>query len=190
MLILLLLVVAASATLAVEEPDLAVSNGADDRQLQSSSRLRMYWQKGYMWQESPYEWWWCMQCDGYCRVNRPMKIRECSNNNNWLQIYDTNGNGEAMIRDPDTDLCLTARRLSSRRFSVVMQWCNVNDSQQRWWTAGNGSFGGGGPFEIQPAGFTNEFCLKTQHHPKDGEKTKLTTCAVARKTDTSYWIKY
>ena len=37
-----------------------VRAAADGEDAAASFRLRLYWEKGYLWQDTPDEMWWCM----------------------------------------------------------------------------------------------------------------------------------
>ena len=45
-------------------------------------RLRLYWKKGYRWQESSRETYWCMECDGSCSSGNKIEIKWCSSSDN------------------------------------------------------------------------------------------------------------
>ena len=45
-------------------------------------RLRLYWEKGYRWQESSRETFWCMECDGSCSSGNKIEIKWCSSSDN------------------------------------------------------------------------------------------------------------
>jgi hypothetical protein len=47
----------------------------DHRQLQGSFRLKMFWQKGYFWQESAKEKKWCLTCRNGCKSGSNVQIR-------------------------------------------------------------------------------------------------------------------
>jgi DUF5010 C-terminal domain len=161
--------------------------------------VKLYWEPGYTWQEETFERKWCLECDAPgCLPGSYVKLRPCDEK--WSTLNDVfqfipvpNATGIAMIRDPTFDTCLSGRRLgstiNSTRWNVTMSTCSSSSLEQRWWTAGNGHFWAG-RFEIQPAGTTDQFCLKSHHHPTPGEVLKLESCRLARIYQTSYWVPY
>ena len=60
-------------------------------------RLRLYWQRGYYWQESRREMYWCMQCSGRCGENDAVYVDYCE-----LHFFVTflHGHIKYSLRDP------------------------------------------------------------------------------------------
>jgi hypothetical protein len=47
----------------------------DRRQVEESFRLKIFWQKGYYWQESTKERKWCLTCRNGCKSGSNVQIR-------------------------------------------------------------------------------------------------------------------
>ena len=62
------------------------------RNLGSYFNMRLYWKKGYMWQESPSEKKWCMKCkSGSCQKGSGIKIARCNRDDYRQQFFFDNG---------------------------------------------------------------------------------------------------
>ena len=150
-------------------------------------RLRLYWEKGYFWQETREETFWCMQCrHPPCRNGNKLYITYCGRNNQYFTFEDIPGsnNNEYLISlvGPN-DLCLQRED----NLDIYMRPCNSNNNAQRWIPQG-GTFDSH-RFEITPKGASN-LCITQRHHPKDDEEVEIEPCNTARKSDTSFWEKY
>jgi len=174
----------------------------------ASTRIKMYHELGYFWQcdnvcddSDPaldFDPKWCLQCDGTaCEENEFARMRTCdetpaSTENTMfeLDITTTELGEEAKIKASNSNLCLTVEKYTDKtnRMNTKMKPCDGSDSQI-WWTGGYGSFSGSVKFEVHPKG-DPDYCLTTQHHPKDGEDARVEKCAFARKDVSNFWIKY
>eukprot|EP00980_Cylindrotheca_fusiformis_P013668 scaffold3515_cov126-Cylindrotheca_fusiformis.AAC.17 len=112
-----------------------------------AKKLKMYWERGYFWQESTKERFWCMACtdcdtltegDGWEGGCKKPSNRKCSSGNNiWIhkckdvkerfEIIRHSGSGD-QIRVYGTNLCLST---ISNRFLEV-RGCNSNSPNQLW----------------------------------------------------------
>ena len=149
----------------------------------SSTALKMYWEPGYMWQESPDEKRWCMVCRGSCSAGNSIRLTQCDSGTAPTQFL-INGaliGPNAMIQAAGTDVCLQANTGAGE---IVLANCNSFNMDQ-WF---QGSFGGS-RFEIR-TGILLDQCLTQEHHPKSGEEVRIYFCNVAREDQTSYWEKY
>jgi hypothetical protein len=83
------------------------------------------------------------------------------------------------------ELCL---ELNTKSWNYEVKRCDTSDALQRF-ASGNGNHDGSGRFEMYPTTKSN-FCLTQRHHPKYGEQLRAETCESARRSNTSFWIKY
>ncbi len=141
-------------------------------------RLRLYWQRGYNWQNSSSEKWWCAECTGNCSNGSRLQIRRCSQTSRqkWVAVDKT-------IRfAPNRSLCLTASGVGAKN-PVRLRTCNGGRGQK---------FDGvreQGRFELQPSSNPGR-CISQHHHPKDKEPLYPETCSKTRSTKTTYWQVY
>lgn len=141
-------------------------------------RLRLYWQRGYNWQNSSSEKWWCAECTGNCSSGSRLQIRKCSQSSRqkWVAVDKT-------IRfAPNRSLCLTASGVGAKN-PVRLRSCNGGRDQK---------FDGvqqQGRFELQPSSNPGR-CISQHHHPKDKEPLYPETCSKTRETKTTYWQVY
>jgi hypothetical protein len=165
-----------------------------------ATRIKMWWQDGFFWQEETLDPFWCLECDGStCNDGDYVRTRACDNvtlgtNNNALLDFVTTGSGgssgndEYQMKDYATNMCLTAENYESEKVNMRMRTCNSSSPGQVWWTAED-FLSSTEPFEIHPQG-TSSWCFTTHHHPKDGEDARLERCGLARKDNSSYWIRF
>jgi hypothetical protein len=161
---------------------------------QETFTLRLYWERGYCWQEDCDEIFWCAYYNydrSYCYYNNEedddceedrMYIDSCNFDEYWdhkFRFLFLDG-GEAMIQTEFGNNCWA--RYGRR---IYLETCE-NSSRQRWY-APNGSFSGS-RFEISQAG--TDLCVSQNHHPKQREVIEMHTCEDARDDDTSYWTRY
>jgi len=143
-----------------------------------SFRLRLYWQRGYNWQSSSAEKWWCAECTGNCSSGSHLQIRKCSQTSRqkWAAVDKT-------IRfAPNTSLCVTASGVGSSN-PIRLRQCNGGRDQK---------FDGvqeQGKFELQPS-YNPSRCISQHHHPKDKEPLYPESCSKTRSTKTTYWQVY
>ena len=144
---------------------------------QEDFRLRLYWERGYYWQESRQEKWWCMQCRKSCNNGDSIYLRSCRSD------YDK----QRFVRYGDTirpvrnqAMCLTRNGGKYVRFEPC-----TGASRQMW-----SSFGRRNKFELTTKWENTSTCLSQDHHPKSGERVYLERCYKARRHDTSFWTMY
>jgi len=139
-------------------------------------RLRLYWEKGYRWQESSREKWWCMECRGSCSSGTSIKTSKCdsSRRQRFIAIGKT-------IRPASAPaLCMTVRGYDGARDPVRLRRCN-HGADQRW-----NEVTTTGKFELSSESRSTR-CMSQHHHPKEGEAVYPADCALQRSHDTSYW---
>lgn len=143
------------------EPAQGVTHGGNSHSIFSSSkptksfRLRLYWQRGYNWQDSSSERWWCAQCTGNCSSGSRLQLGKCSSTNRqkWLAV------GDSIVFAPNPSLCMTASGFGSGN-PIRLQRCNGGRDQK---------FSGvkeAGRFELQPVSALGVRCVSQHHHPK------------------------
>ena len=148
----------------------------------SNFRLKLYWQKGYYWQEETIERKWCMKCrNAGCSYGNKIYISECGGSSQRFDFIPV-GNDEVLIQLHGQNLCF--ERVNK---DIYMYPCDSNNSRQQWY-AKRGEFDEY-RFEISQNGFNN-YCITQRHHPKDDEEVELEPCTQARDGQTSYWNRY
>jgi hypothetical protein len=147
-----------------------------ERRLQTFFNLRLYWEQGYRWQESPSEKFWCLKCQNSgCTRGSGVKIARCSKDD-WRQHFFFD-DGRIRTRR-NLDVCLER---SGR--SIVLKGCDSSDDQV--WA----SLRKDKPFRLQIPG-NDDKCATQHHHPKDGEKVFMASCKLASNSQTDKWIVY
>lgn len=165
--------------------------------------LRLHWQRGYRWQESSKEKFWCLACKRECNLNDGVDIQWCNRSDAKQQFYFDNGK----IRSGrNKRMCLT--RMGR---SIKLRSCSSTQHQK--WSGLSSS--GRGPFALQIPGNSDK-CGKLQklnvfhsflstdslifalhhmtvsqhHHPKAGEDVYMESCKLARMANTDKWVAY
>lgn len=147
--------------------------------------LRLYWEKGYTWQETTRETWWCMQCtkcdsfslgdgpkvgckvtgdsDSSCREGHNIWIRKCRENRRdyRFNIIKNSGSGD-QVRVDGTNLCLST---VNNRY-LELRNCDRSSPRQLWKPINNIN-----KFELRPYhqrkwSLSDAKCLSQLHHPK------------------------
>lgn len=151
-------------------------------------RLRLYWEKGYRWQETSKETFWCMECDGSCSSGNKIKIKWCSSSDNKqkFQYYYDDKTYRPKSRP---DLCFTENGFNSKYNPIRLRTCEPGNKKQQWINDPAFDEKGRKQFEIHPARDKSK-CLTQQHHPRSGENVYPQSCSRARQHDTSEWIVY
>lgn len=170
-----------------------------------NKQIRLYWEKGYFWQEEKKERKWCMMHDydglpgtGKCwyeQETRPCNPEElymakCNRDSrqklDLVMISPPDDNNEIfMIKAPGRAQCL---ELQDDR-SILLRECDAQSHLQHWKTT-NGSLGSI-RFEIVPFSLPNH-CVTQNHQPKAGEVVRVYRCELPRASDslTSFWEFY
>ena len=129
--------------------------------------LKLYWEKGYHWQEDRKEVRWCMRCRHTCRPCHKVRIVGCdwggdSPPTDFKFIYHGSEGTEVQIQVADRDfLCMEA---DTRDNEIFLAECDQREQNQRF-VAKRGNFLTGNRFEIAPKR-KNDWCLTQMHHPK------------------------
>jgi hypothetical protein len=156
------------------------SNNNDSSTSSSSFRLRLHWERGYYWQESNDEMFYCMECNDRCNIGNSILIEWCASNNShqyFINIDDT-------IRPlRDTSLCLTSTG-NTEGNPIRVYKCD-GSIEQRW----DGFQYNGRPFELHPRRDINR-CVGQLHHPKRQERVYPEECRLERNDRTSLWITF
>lgn len=165
--------------------------------------LKMYWKKGYTWQEKTREEKWCIKCSGdSCNDGDRLKLNECDRDKDewrFIPVAGTN-NKQVYIKHTSKDVCwrfTTDSTGNNGAKKLRLDDCDWDDDRQKWETKGNGDFGGK-KFEIYPIlendscengqrSGCNARCVHQMHHPKDDEELWVEDCWFARRDTTSLW---
>ena len=144
-------------------------------------RIRLHWERGYNWQDSPQEKFWCMECRGDCRSGTVIQIDKCTSTSarqKFIAIAKT-------IRPAsDPALCLTVTGYDGQDSPVKLRKCNRGSSSQNFLEVRTG-----GKFELRSQDDADR-CLSQHHHPKRAEVVYPEKCDKTRATDTTYWRIY
>eukprot|EP00980_Cylindrotheca_fusiformis_P013874 scaffold3598_cov115-Cylindrotheca_fusiformis.AAC.10 len=182
-----------------------------------SFKLRLFWQKGYYWQESWDETWFCAECtkcdsygpgDGWeyncekrgegnsanCGEGDMFWVDRCNGRGSEFNIVD-NGDLGMQVRLAGTNLCMgrgvidkETGHLRERLMKAVV--CDKNDKFQQWAPIKSLS-----KFELRAlddAGLPEEnaMCVSQLHHPKNNEILSMYGCKNCRIYETRYWEEY
>jgi len=153
-------------------------------------RIRLHWQRGYNWQNSRTEKFYCMQCRGSCKSGSSIEIHTCKGGNYIRQKFLAIGHTIRPASNPA--LCITATGYNGKSSPTRLQYCKRNNNsggrgQGRY--ASNQSFSevsASGKFELLTDDKSGR-CLSQHHHPKPGEVVYPEKCEKTRRYDTTYW---
>eukprot|EP01082_Thalassiosira_pseudonana_P011135 g10557.t1 g10557 contig4:2102746-2103445(-) len=138
--------------------------------------LRLNWERGYRWQESSSEKYWCIACTrSSCSKGSGIRIDKCDKGDSRQQFYYDSGR----IRSrKNKSVCFERQGRS-----IKLDSCNTSRSQK--WDELSKSRA----FQLRIPN-NNEKCASQHHHPKDGEDIYMTSCKKSRSNNTDKWIAY
>jgi hypothetical protein len=151
--------------------------------------LKIYWQKGYYWQEETIERKWCMRCDSSsqaCSPGRKVYVTNCDTDMITKWEFKYLNSKAFQIKIAASNLCLTVQ--SDINKYLIADTCNSNNVRQQFY-AQNGQAKFGSHFEINPV-WAPDGCVGNTHHPKYGETLYVWKCEVSRAATTSNWNFY
>ena len=163
----------------------SITTDPNNRELQSSFQLKMYWQEGYCWQEEWIERRWCMSCQGRsCGSGERLWLQACNaaDSTQKFKYVPVNGSGGGQLMTASTNLCL--ERISDTSFKLN-SCLSTKTSQIYLGINTNGS-----PFEINPKNSAKKCLVNNDHHPRASEVIYSIDCKLARVIDTSKWTVY
>ena len=177
----ILLVFSQCIVAAVSQSNRGDDHDRDRDRVYPSRSLRLYWKRGYTWQEETQERFWCMQCTNDCHHPRePLRIRKCRPPHPrqiWTRIGNTirpNSNRNACVTrvsnggGGSNKVYLAA--CTGGGGSAKQQWDAIDTIQDK--------------FELKVGGR----CLSQHHHPRSGEFLYMENCKTARIDRSSYWM--
>lgn len=146
------------------------------RKLNSHFNLKIFWKRGYQWQESSSEKKWCMCCKtNRCLKGSGLKIEKC-NKGDWRQHFYFD---DGRIRSRrNKSVCLEREGRS-----IVLENCN-RSIDQVWDTLKKNE-----PFQLRIPG-KKEKCASQHHHPRQGEKVYMTSCKRSVESESDKWVVY
>lgn len=155
-------------------------------------RFKLYWQRGYFWQEVDYELFYCMEHslrEDECRYGEDERdcdydhiyIMRCSRSQNQVFELIYQPDGRALIKAVTRGLCLDGGRPNLRT-------CDSSKETQLWHPQ-NGGWGSSNGFELTRIG-REDRCLTQHHHPRDTEIVEFGDCERNRRDTTSKWEFY
>jgi len=160
------------------------------------SRIKMYWQFGYNWQESYTEKKYCMQCRNRkgapeaCDVGMKIELYDCnrSHRQKFVRVEGDNSIRPAM----SPHLCMSHQNRADDIYldTLTLEYCN-GGKQQQFWIVGT-PWQENGKFEIRTNLISNRnpTCLTNPHHPRRKENIIPQRCDRARDHLTSSWTLY
>ena len=161
------------------------------------SRIRMYWQWGYTWQDKYTEEKYCLQCrnPGWdprkgCQVGMKIEIDDCSTSHKQKFVRVNGDKTISPVMSPD--LCISHQNHADDILldTLSLEYCNGGKQQQfdivgtpwqKW-----------GKFEIRTS-LTSQrqpTCLTNAHHPRRYENIFPQRCDREREHQTSSWTLY
>jgi len=170
------------ATTAVE----AVQMHRRQQAMAGGFRIRLHWEKGYNWQNTPDEKYWCMECRGNtCISGTTVRINKCSSSS-IHQKFIAIGKTIRPVSNPN--LCFTVTGYDGKDTPIKLRTCNntgSGSSKQNFIQLQSST-----KFELHPQERQNKYCLSQHHHPKAKEVIYPEQCDKTRATDTTYWRVY
>ncbi|CAJ1934314.1 unnamed protein product [Cylindrotheca closterium] len=199
-------------------PTLSISPTVAPIDPNHSFKLRLFWQRGFYWQESFQEVWHCVECtkcneygagDGvehgcveyptgdssYCQEGDMFWIMGCRPGQGArFNVLENPGSGH-QVRLAGTNICMGRGAPDAdtgewkRRLMQAVK-CDNKDANQLW-----APFEKLSKFELRPfehAGRTEDDaeCVSQLHHPKNGEVISMHGCKLSRIYETRYWEEY
>ena len=147
-------------------------------------RIRLHWERGYNWQDSSSEKFYCLQCRGTCKSSSKLEIDTCrdySIRQKFLAI------GKTIRPASNPSLCVTITGYGGKSSPVQLKPCQRSYSASK--TQRFNEVKANGKFELISNDRTGR-CLSQHHHPKPHEVVFPEKCEKTRKFDTTYWIAY
>lgn len=145
-------------------------------------RLRLYWEKGYYWQESTKETFWCMETDDSDEGDE-VYVDWCKSDKDeqrWVKV------GNTFRPDDDTSLCMTTTGTSESN-PIRLYKCDGRIEQE---FISPNLVAKNVKFQMKPKKYGGSRCLTQQHHPKADERVYPEECGPAIRDTTGYWITY
>ncbi|KAL3815866.1 hypothetical protein ACHAXA_010256 [Cyclostephanos tholiformis] len=192
-----------------------ISSNPTDEFSKGTFRIRMHWQPGYLWQESPEEGWFCLacaQCDlkneffglKRCDIEKscsehmhialtgcdpinlgPSKMMEIATFKFLFDEAAGDGLDGDQIQVLGTNLCIQ-QVLPGGTGSIELRQCDSSLMEQRFW----GARPVGQAMELLPLQGNLSKCLSNHHHPRQEEQVYAEDCHLARLPDTSLWCPF
>eukprot|EP00980_Cylindrotheca_fusiformis_P013872 scaffold3598_cov115-Cylindrotheca_fusiformis.AAC.8 len=180
-------------------------------------KLRLFWQKGYYWQESWEESWFCVECtkcDSYgpkdgrnygcekrgngnsanCGEGDMFWVHRCRDRGSKFNIVD-NGDRGMQVRLAGTNLCMgrgvtdkETGRYRKRLMKAVK--CDKYDKFQQWAPIKSLSRFELRALEEDGVPEKDAMCVSQLHHPKNEEILAMHGCKLSRIYETRYWEEY
>ena len=140
-------------------------------------QLKLYWQKGYFWQEETVERRWCAECEDSCKKGSRVLIQECEEDNEkqrWILKNDK------ISPHTKTNLCMSFKD----RWAITLDKCKSSrDKKQKFDLIKQFTGKVRDAYEFS----SKRRCLTQHHHPKPNEIVYLQNCVKARRSETSIW---
>lgn len=163
------------------------------------TRIRLYWEEGYTWQESTSEKFWCMMYDyrgkpGTGRCWHGEKVQPCSRDEVYIATCNNDKRQRFSIIWINLEEVLIKVARDNRCFQrngykIQLRECDAENDLQRWFSPRGAFFQR--RFEIAPVSLS-QYCTTQEHHPKHGEVVELVPCGVPRHPfhQSNFWQKW
>jgi len=145
-------------------------------------RIRLHWQRGFNWQDSPLEKFYCMQTRGSASSGTKIEIDTCKNfsiRQKFLAV------GRTIRPATNPSLCITVVGYGGKSSPTVLRPCSYRVAKSQSFD----EITSYGKFELQPEDKSGR-CLSQHHHPKPHEVVFPEKCEKTRRFDTTFWTTY
>jgi hypothetical protein len=145
-------------------------------------RLRLYWERGYYWQQQKIDPKLCIRCvNSTCPVRNQLVIDVCDKGAVYWKciVHGT----EVQIRHADKNVCFERRGRN-----IYLNVCDQSQASQRWLSS-QGTFNSSSKFEVTAHGMPG-YCMSQLVLPIAGGIIGLKPVERARGSDTSLWNLY
>ena len=158
------------------------------QQVMGGFRIRLHWEKGYNWQDTSTEKYWCMECRGSdCISGTTIQINKCSSSS-IQQKFIAIGKTIRPVSNPN--LCFTITGYDGKDTPIKLRTCNNSSGSSSSSKQNFIQLQSTGKFELHPQERGQKYCLSQHHHPKAKEVVYPEQCDKTRATDTTYWRVY
>ncbi|KAL3772625.1 hypothetical protein ACHAW5_006523 [Stephanodiscus triporus] len=141
-------------------------------------RLRLYWEKGYRWQNNREEKWYCTECDD-CNQGDSIYMEWCGSTKRqqFLRV------GKTIRLARNESLCWTVTGHSESK-PIRLFDCEEYNADQIF-----EGFKNEDRFELHPKEDSSR-CVSILHHVKSYERIYPEKCNLAQDDNSSYWITF
>jgi len=136
-------------------------------------QVKLYWKRGFYWQEEKTETRWCIECQDSCKSGSKAVIQTCRKKDpkqKW--VFED----KKFKPSTNKNLCIDHSDRKELRLKTCLA---VRDGDQKF-------------EKVTESGGRNIFkakgkCLTQHHHPRYNEVLRLDKCELAKRSDTIHW---